>query len=76
MPVDSDGTLLVVETGKRRLVRIDPSTGCMSVVAKHLKVGLDAITGMPPTYAMSSVAVGASGDIYVSGDKGNVIYRF
>lgn len=76
MAVDLDGTLLVVETGTRRLLRVDPSTGGTSIVARHLKVDLDAITGTVPTYAMSSVAVSASGTIYVSGDKGNVLHRF
>jgi sugar lactone lactonase YvrE len=76
MAVDLDGTLLVVESGKRRLLRVDPSTGGTSVVARRLEVGLDAITRTVPTFALSSVAVGASGAIYVSGDKGNVIYRF
>ncbi|WP_437876732.1 hypothetical protein [Sorangium sp. So ce513] len=76
LAVDLDGTLLVVESGRRRLVRIDPSTGATSVVARRLQVGLDAGTGMVPTLAISSVAVGASGAIYVTGDKGNVLYRF
>ncbi|WP_438026525.1 hypothetical protein [Sorangium sp. So ce233] len=76
MAVDLDGTLLVVESGRRRLVRIDPSTGHISVVAKRLEVGLEAVTGTVPTFAMSSVAVGPSGAIYVSGDEGNVLYRF
>ncbi|WP_433932641.1 hypothetical protein AB3662_00560 [Sorangium cellulosum] len=76
MAVDLDGTLLVVESGRRRLLRIDPSTGRTSVVAKRLEVGLDAITATVPTFAMSSVAVGPSGAIYVSGDEGNVLYRF
>ncbi|WP_437734386.1 hypothetical protein [Sorangium sp. So ce1335] len=76
MAVDLDGTLLVVESGRRRLLRIDPSTGDTSVVARRLAVGLDATTGTVPTFAMSSVAVGASGAIYVTGDEGNVLYRF
>ncbi|WP_437675826.1 hypothetical protein [Sorangium sp. So ce131] len=76
MAVDLDGTLLVVESGKRRLLRVDPSTGDTSVVKRHLEVGLDAVPGTVPTYALSSVAVGPSGTIYVSGDEGNVLYRF
>lgn len=76
LALDLDGSLLVVESGRRRLLRVDPSTGHTSIVAKHLEVGLEAITGTVPTYGMSSVAVGASGAIYVTGDKSNVFYRF
>lgn len=76
MAIDLDGTLLVVEVGKRRLLRVDPATGHTWVVKKHLEVGLEAVTGTVPTYALSSVAVGPSGTIYVSGDKDNVLYRF
>ncbi|MGK3967613.1 hypothetical protein WMF38_26000 [Sorangium sp. So ce118] len=76
MAVDLDGTLLVVESGRRRLLRVEPSTGRTLVVARHLEVGLEAVTGTVPTFAMSSVAVGPSGAIYVTGDEGNVLYRF
>ncbi|MDP2040260.1 MAG: hypothetical protein Q8S14_05705 [Algoriphagus sp.] len=74
---DKEGGLLVVETGASRLSRIDLSTGVKSTIADGLKlsppaVGLDAF---PPTYAFDGVAVGQSGDIYVSGGGKNVIYR-
>jgi sugar lactone lactonase YvrE len=78
--VDRHGRLLVVETGTRRLLRIDPSTGDISVVRRNLRVGLPAPKFVPPgivppTFALSSVAVGPSGAIYVSGDEGNLIYK-
>jgi sugar lactone lactonase YvrE len=74
---DSDGTLVVVESGASRLSRIDLATGTVSKIADGLKlsppaVGLDAF---PPTYAFDGVAIGQSGDIYVSGGGKNVIYR-
>jgi hypothetical protein len=74
-PVDRRGRLLVVESGTRRLLRIDPSTRSISVVHRNLKVGLEAPTGAPPRFALSSVAVGPSGAIYVSGDEGNLVYK-
>ncbi len=73
---DLDGTLLVVETGTGRLARIDPTTGVVSEVFSGLEVGLSAITGFPPPYIFSGVAVGPTGTIYVTGDRGNVIYRY
>jgi sugar lactone lactonase YvrE len=76
LAVGADGKLLVVETGKRRLLRVDPSTGSFSVVAGDLAVGLTPATGSPPTFPFSGVAVGPSGSIYVSGDAGNLIYKF
>lgn len=75
MAVDHDGSLLVVETGAHRLARIDLHTGKVSTVADGLAVGLTGSTGAPPTYALSSVAVGRDGTLYVTGDVKDVIYR-
>ena len=72
LALDQDGTLLVVESGAGRLTRIDPATGATSTVAEGLAIGL---AGSPPTYVMNGVAVGPSGDIYVTGDVNNVLYR-
>jgi sugar lactone lactonase YvrE len=75
---DKEGGLLVVETGASRLSRIDLATGVVSKIADGLSlsgpaVGQDA--ALPPTYLFDGVAVGQSGDIYVSGGGKNVIYR-
>jgi len=76
MTVAPDGSLLVVETGRQRLVRIDLRTGAMTQVADQLEVGLPASPGLaPPGLAVSDVAVASDGTIYVTGDLGNVIYR-
>lgn len=77
LAVDNSGGVLVCETGTGRLLRIDPSTGNISVVLSGLKVGLPAPPGAapaPPTFGMSSVALGPSGTIFASGDEGNLIY--
>lgn len=75
MAVEQNGNLLVVETGAKRLVRIDVNRGTISEVAGALEVGLPSITGTPPSYGFNGVAVDSSGTIYVTGDKANVLYR-
>lgn len=68
-------SLLVVESGAGRLVRIDLATGRVSTVAEGLALGAQGIPGLPPTWSFNGVAVGQSGAIYVSGDKADVLYR-
>ena len=75
LAVDNDGNLLVIETGARRLSLIDIKTGKVTTLAENLKLGLEAIPGMMPTYIFNGVAVGPSGTIYVTGDVENVLYR-
>jgi len=75
LAVDHDGTLLVVESGLGRLSRIDPATGVVSTVADNLALGAPGPAGWPPTWLFNGVAVGERGDIYVTGDIDNVIYR-
>ena len=75
MAVEADGSLLVVESGAGRLVRINTTSGKTTVLAKDLKTGLKASPGGSPTNYFSGVAVGSDGTIYVSCDKGNEIVR-
>ena len=76
MTIDNDGNLLVVETGRRCLVRIDPVTHHIDVIADDLTIGLPAIVGWPPTdKVLTGVTVSSSGTIYVAGDVDNVVYR-
>lgn len=75
LAVDTDGNLLVVETGIGSLSKIYLQTGEVSVIAKGLEIGAPAIPGLPPTFIFNGVAVGPSGTIYVTGDKTNVFYR-
>jgi len=69
MAVAPDGSLLVIETGAERLLRIDLATGKVSTVAEEIKVGLPDTKGFPPM--LSSVAVGPSGTIYIASDINN-----
>ncbi|UCF69552.1 MAG: hypothetical protein JSV80_08345 [Acidobacteriota bacterium] len=77
MAFDVDGTLLVVETGARKLSRIDlENGGTVTEVLGGLEVGLSALPNAAPTFTFSDVAVSESGTIYVTGDRGNVVYRY
>lgn len=75
---DKEGGLLVVETGASRLSRIDLETGVVSKITDGLSLSGPAVgqdLALPPTYLFDGVAIGQSGDIYVSGGGKNVIYR-
>jgi sugar lactone lactonase YvrE len=74
---DKKGGLLVVETGASRLSRIDLATGEVTKVVDGLKLSAPAVglPTFPPTWLFDGVAIGQSGDIYVSGGGKNVIYR-
>jgi len=74
LALDSDGSLVVVETGASRLSHIDLSKGGVTTIAEGLKLGLPALTGFPPTWSFDGVAIGQSGTIYVTGFGKNVIY--
>jgi sugar lactone lactonase YvrE len=66
-----DGSaVLAVEAGKARLVRIEPHSGAVEVIASDLPIGL---ANVPITLA--GVAVGGSGTIYVTSDVENSIWR-
>lgn len=73
-----DGTLLVVETGRQDLVRLDPTTGETQVVAEGLAIDPPPPEGFPmaPTFWFNGVAVADDGTVYAGGRAANVIYRF
>jgi sugar lactone lactonase YvrE len=78
MAVDHDGSLLVVEAagpGIGRLLRIDPISGQVTTVVDGLATGVQGSMAMPPSFALSSVAVASTGTVYVTGDLGSVVYR-
>lgn len=75
LAVDAQGRVLVVESGAGVLRRISPGSGTSTVLASGLKTGLEGYTGAPPAYVIAGVTTGPLGQIYVSGDRGNEIYR-
>ncbi|SEK46471.1 DNA-binding beta-propeller fold protein YncE [Stigmatella aurantiaca] len=71
-----DGGLIVAEVGRQQLVRIEPATGRLTVLASGLRIGLPESEGLPPGYVPTGVAVGRSGTIYLSSDIESALYRF
>jgi streptogramin lyase len=69
------GTFIVAESAAQRLVEIDPSSGNRRTVADKLPIGLAAGPGLPPPYVPTGVAVGQDGNIYMSADLNNAVYR-
>lgn len=72
---EKEGYLVVVETGENRLSRIDLSNGEVSILFENLELSGPGLEGSVPTWWFDGVAVGPSGDIYVSAWGPNVIYR-
>ena len=73
--VGPDGKLYVAEVGQKRIVAIDPATGTKTVVASNLDIGLAPYPGGPPALVPTGVAVAKSGNIYVSSDIRNAMYK-
>lgn len=76
---DNAGGLLVVEAGASRLSRIDLSIEPAEVttIVEDLDLRIDAPVRfpVPPMWFFDGVAVGPSGDIYVSGSGAKVVYK-
>ncbi len=75
MALDAEGRLLVVETGQRRLLRIDPRDAGIEVLADELAVGLSGVPGYPPSWLLSSVTLDACGRITLTQDLNNSLLR-
>jgi sugar lactone lactonase YvrE len=80
MAFENEESLLVVETGSSSLLRIDltknPGENVTTVV-ENLQLSAPWIPdpNSVPTWYFDGVAVGPSGDIYVTGGGANVLYR-
>lgn len=71
------GTFLVAETGKQRVVEIDPSNnGERRTVADKLPIGLQSHRAdIAPGYLATAVAVSGDGTVFVSCDVDNSLMR-
>lgn len=77
---EKDGSLVVVDWGTSSLRRIDyygtPGEN-VTIIAEGLELSAPWLAGPTsvPTWYFDGVAVGPSGDIYVTGGGANVLYR-
>lgn len=69
------GTLVVAESMSQRVTEIDPATGSRRTVADRLPIGLAPAPGLPAFYMPTGVAVDDRGNVYVSADRNNAVYR-
>ena len=69
------GSFIVAEAAAGKLTEIDAATGAKRTVADKLPIGRPAGPGMPPPYVVTGVAVGADGNVYVSANRNNAIYK-
>tara|TARA_R110001606_G_scaffold261206_5_gene409255 strand:- start:7338 stop:8978 length:1641 start_codon:yes stop_codon:yes gene_type:complete len=70
-----EGKLLVMETGKKQLLEVDPENGDSRVLASKLPLGLPALKGLPPTGVFNDVVEAANGDLYFTADAKGGLYR-
>lgn len=74
--IHPDGRLIVAETGKRRIIAIDlDQPGKIEVLAENLDIGLQGIMGTPLPNIPTGIAVSPTGDIYISSDTTNAVFR-
>ena len=73
--VAADGSIVLAEVGKQRIVRIDPASGEISEIARNLAIGLAPAQGTPPGYIQTGVAVSSAGNIYVTSDLNTAVYK-
>jgi DNA-binding beta-propeller fold protein YncE len=73
--VKPDGRVLVVNVGTKELLQIDPETGDIKPFFQDLPCGLHVPKGFMPAFTLSDVAVSKAGNIYVTSDTENVIYK-
>ena len=73
--IAADGSIILAEVGRQRLVRIDPESGEISEIARNLAIGLPAVDNTPAAYIQTGVAVSRAGNIYVSSDLNTALYK-
>ena len=73
--VAADGTIVLAEVGKQRIVRIDPDSGEVTEIVRNLAIGLAPAENTPAVYIQTGVAVSKAGNIYVTSDLNTALYK-
>lgn len=73
--VAADGTIVLAEVGKQRVVRIDPDNGEVTEITRNLAIGLAPAESTPAVYIQTGVAVSDAGNIYVTSDLNTALYK-
>ena len=73
--VAPDGSIVLAEVGKQRIVRINPVDGSIGEIAGNLAIGYPAAQGTPAVYITTGVGVSANGTIYVTSDLNTAVYK-
>ena len=69
------GSLIIAETGAKRLIELTIETGAVQVVAEVLPIGLPLPSNLPSYAFPTGVVVDAGGSIFVSADVNNALYQ-
>lgn len=75
LAVKPDGMLLVVNVGTKELLLINPKTGSIKPLVQDLPIGLFVPEGFMPVFTLNGVTISQAGNIYVTSDIDNVIYK-
>jgi DNA-binding beta-propeller fold protein YncE len=70
-----DFSLIVLNTGTKELLQINPGSGAKKTLVKDIPIGLTVPAGFIPAFTLSGVAVAESGNIYFASDIDNVVYK-
>ena len=73
--VDQNGFIYVAEVLGQQVSRINPVDGFKTVIADNLPIGFKLPPGMPPMGSTTGIAIAANGDVYLSSDQQDAIYR-
>jgi sugar lactone lactonase YvrE len=72
LALDASGRLITVDFAKQRLVAIDPASGAITELATQLPIG---VRGLERAERPIGLTVGQAGDIYLTSDIENSIYK-
>jgi DNA-binding beta-propeller fold protein YncE len=73
--VKSNGALVIVNTGTKELLEANPTSGAKKTILKDIPIGITVPAGFIPAFTLSGVAVAESGNIYLTSDVDNVVYK-